>query len=71
VNFVHSKVIAWVAFDRAVCIAQEFGADGPLNRLVRLRSDIHYKVCHLQVSAETTLHKNDLLESFQAVRDID
>jgi GH15 family glucan-1,4-alpha-glucosidase len=51
-HFVHSKVMAWVAFDRAVRIAQEFGADGPLNRWVKLRSDIHDEVCRLGFSRE-------------------
>jgi GH15 family glucan-1,4-alpha-glucosidase len=51
-HFVHSKVMAWVAFDRAVRIAQEFGADGPLNRWVKLRSDIHDEICRLGFSRE-------------------
>jgi GH15 family glucan-1,4-alpha-glucosidase len=51
-HFVHSKVMAWVAFDRAVRIIQEFGADGPLDRWVRLRGDIHDEVCRLGFSRE-------------------
>ena len=51
-HFVHSKVMAWVAVDRAVRMVQEFGADGPLNRWVRLRSDIHDEVCRLGFSRE-------------------
>jgi GH15 family glucan-1,4-alpha-glucosidase len=51
-HFVHSKVMAWVAVDRAVRIVQEFGADGPLDRWVRLRSDIHDEVCRLGFSRE-------------------
>jgi GH15 family glucan-1,4-alpha-glucosidase len=51
-HFVHSKVMAWVAFDRAVRIVQEFGADGPLNRWIKLRSDIHDEVCRLGFSRE-------------------
>jgi GH15 family glucan-1,4-alpha-glucosidase len=51
-HFVHSKVMAWVAFDRAVRIVQEFGADGPLNRWVKLRSEIHDEVCRLGFSRE-------------------
>ena len=31
--FTHSKVMAWVAFDRAVRSAEEFGLDGPLDAL--------------------------------------
>ena len=51
-HFVHSKVMAWVAVDRAVRMVREFGADGPLNRWVRLRSDIHDEVCRLGFSRE-------------------
>jgi GH15 family glucan-1,4-alpha-glucosidase len=51
-HFVHSKVMAWVAFDRAVRIVQEFGTDGPLDRWVKLRSDIHDEVCRLGFSRE-------------------
>jgi GH15 family glucan-1,4-alpha-glucosidase len=51
-HFVHSKVMAWVAFDRAVRTIQEFGADGPLDRWIRIRSDIHDEVCRLGFSRE-------------------
>ena len=51
-HFVHSKVMAWVAFDRAVRTVQEFGTDGPLDRWVKLRSDIHDEVCRLGFSRE-------------------
>ena len=51
-HFVHSKVMAWLAFDRAVRMVQEFGVDGPLDRWVKLRSDIHDEVCSLGFSRE-------------------
>jgi GH15 family glucan-1,4-alpha-glucosidase len=44
--------MAWVAFDRAVRIVQEFGTDGPLDRWIKLRSDIHDEVCRLGFSRE-------------------
>jgi GH15 family glucan-1,4-alpha-glucosidase len=31
-HFVHSKVMAWVAFDRAVRTVERFGGDGPVDR---------------------------------------
>ena len=31
-HFTHSKVMAWVAFDRAVRSAEEFGREGPVDR---------------------------------------
>ena len=51
-HFVHSKVMGWVAFDRAIRIVQEFGEDGPLNRWVKLRSDIHDEICRFGFSRE-------------------
>ncbi|MHB8463949.1 MAG: glycoside hydrolase family 15 protein [Acidimicrobiales bacterium] len=43
-NFVHSKVMAWVAADRAVQTV-EAGFDGPVDRWRRLRDQIHSEVC--------------------------
>ena len=34
-HFTYSKVMAWVAFDRAIKSAEEFGLDGPLDALAR------------------------------------
>ncbi len=51
-HFVHSKVMAWVAVDRAIRTIQEFGEDGPLERWIRLRSDIHEEVCRFGFSKE-------------------
>ncbi len=44
-DFVHSKVMAWVAFDRAVKGVEEFGLDGPIDRWRTCRDDIHAEVC--------------------------
>jgi GH15 family glucan-1,4-alpha-glucosidase len=44
-HFTHSKVMAWVAFDRAVRSIEEFGLDGPLERWQEARSSIHQEVC--------------------------
>jgi len=44
-HFTHSKVLAWVAADRAVRTVEQGGYDGPLNRYRRLRDDIHADVC--------------------------
>ena len=51
-HFVHSKVMAWVAVDRAIRTIQEFGEDGPLERWIRLRNDIHEEVCRFGFSNE-------------------
>ena len=45
-HFVHSKTMAWVAFDRAVrTVEEEHGVDGPVDRWRRLRDEIHGEVC--------------------------
>jgi GH15 family glucan-1,4-alpha-glucosidase len=44
-HFTHSKVMAWVAFDRAVRSAEEFELAGPLDRWRRIRAAIHKDVC--------------------------
>ena len=43
-DFTHSKMMAWVAFDRAVRIHDEFGRDGPVNRWRELRDEIKDQV---------------------------
>lgn len=44
-HFTHSKVMAWVALDRAVRSVEEFGLEGPLDRWRALRDRIHREVC--------------------------
>jgi GH15 family glucan-1,4-alpha-glucosidase len=44
-HFVHSKVLAWVAFDRAITAIERFGLDGPADRWRALRARIHAEVC--------------------------
>jgi GH15 family glucan-1,4-alpha-glucosidase len=43
-HFVHSKVMSWVAFDRAVRSVEEQGLDGPVDRWRTLRDMIHAEV---------------------------
>jgi GH15 family glucan-1,4-alpha-glucosidase len=43
-HFTHSKVMAWVAFDRGVRAHEEFGRDGPVERWRALREEIHTEV---------------------------
>jgi GH15 family glucan-1,4-alpha-glucosidase len=44
-HFTHSKVMAWVAFDRAVSSAERFNLDGPIDRWRATRDRIHAEVC--------------------------
>src|SRR4051794_37145741 len=51
-HFTHSKVMAWVAFDRAVRSIDEFGLSGPREKWDALRDRIHAEVCHKGFNAE-------------------
>ena len=44
-HFTHSKVMAWVAFDRAIRSAEEFGLEAPLDEWRATRDTIHAQVC--------------------------
>src|SRR5688500_4788135 len=44
-HFVHSKMMAWVAFDRAVKGHQRLGLAGPCDRWIAMRDTIHEEVC--------------------------
>jgi GH15 family glucan-1,4-alpha-glucosidase len=44
-HFTYSKVMAWVALDRAVKAVEQFGVDGPLERWRAVRDEIHAEVC--------------------------
>ena len=51
-HFTHSKVMAWVALDRAVKSAEQFGLDGPLPRWRAVRDSIHDDVCRRGYNAD-------------------
>jgi GH15 family glucan-1,4-alpha-glucosidase len=59
-HFVHSKVMAWVAFDRAVQDIEQFGLPGPLERWRAVRDQIHQDVCEKGFSAA----KNSFTQSY-------
>jgi len=44
-HFTHSKVMCWVAFDRAVKLVEQFGMKGPVEHWRELRDRIHADVC--------------------------
>ena len=44
-HFTHSKMMAWVAVDRAVKAVEGHGVDGPVDRWRMLRDEIHSQVC--------------------------
>src|SRR5215510_636307 len=51
-HFTHSKVMAWVGFDRAVTTAERLGLPGPVDRWRQARDDIHKQVCDEGYDAE-------------------
>jgi GH15 family glucan-1,4-alpha-glucosidase len=44
-HFTHSKVMAWLAFERGIAMASEFGLDGPVDRWRAERAAIYADVC--------------------------
>ncbi len=44
-DFTHSKVMAWVAMDRAIKHVERLGVEGPVDRWRRVRQDIFDEVC--------------------------
>ncbi len=44
-QFVHSKVMAWVGFDRAVSAVESSGLEGPVDRWRALRQQVHDEIC--------------------------
>ncbi|WP_438001080.1 glycoside hydrolase family 15 protein [Sorangium sp. So ce185] len=43
--FTYSRVMAWVAFDRAVKTVEQLGLEGPVDRWRALRDAVHAEVC--------------------------
>jgi GH15 family glucan-1,4-alpha-glucosidase len=44
-HFTHSKVMAWVAFDRAVKAVERYGGSGAVDRWRQCRDEVHGEVC--------------------------
>ena len=44
-HFVHSKIMCWLAFDRMIASATEYGLEGPVERWREVRDEIHAEVC--------------------------
>lgn len=66
-HFTHSKIMAWVALDRAVKGIEEFGLDGDLARWRETRQAIHDDVCakgyHPGRRAFTQYYGSELLDA--------
>jgi GH15 family glucan-1,4-alpha-glucosidase len=59
-HFTHSKVMAWVAFDRAVRSIEEFAMEGPVDRWRAIRDTIHKQVCDKGFDEQ----QNSLVQSY-------
>jgi GH15 family glucan-1,4-alpha-glucosidase len=51
-HFVHGKLMSWVAFDRAIKFAEQFGMRGRLDNWRRLRSEIRDEILRRGFDAE-------------------
>ena len=67
-DFTHSKVMAWVAFDRGVQLADHMNVTGPqVTRWAELRDQVHAQVCeqgwNADVGAFTQYYGSDKLDA--------
>jgi GH15 family glucan-1,4-alpha-glucosidase len=66
-HFTFSKVMAWVAFDRAIKATEEFGLDGPVDDWKTQRKEIHDDVCanafNAKIGAFTQHYGSDTLDA--------
>ncbi len=59
-NFTHSKVMAWLAFDRTIKDAEKYQLEAPLERWRTIRDEIHRTVCERGFNRE----KNSFTQTF-------
>jgi len=66
-HFTHSKIMAWVAIDRAVRSVEEFGFNGDVERWRKVRQTIHDEVCekgfHPKRKAFTQFYGSEKLDA--------
>jgi GH15 family glucan-1,4-alpha-glucosidase len=66
-HFTHSKVLAWVAFDRAVEAVERWDRPGPVDRWRRIRAEIHEEVCregfNVALNSFTQAYGSDALDA--------
>jgi GH15 family glucan-1,4-alpha-glucosidase len=63
-HFTHSKVMAWVAFDRGVQAVERFDRPGPVERWRKVRAEIHREVCERGFDVEV----NSFTQSYGSKR---
>jgi GH15 family glucan-1,4-alpha-glucosidase len=66
-HFVHSKGMAWLAFDRGVRTVDEFGLSGPRDRWAAQRDEVHAQICDegfdRELNAFTQAYGSKLLDA--------
>jgi GH15 family glucan-1,4-alpha-glucosidase len=62
-HFTHSKVMAWVAFDRGIKAIETYGLKGPVDEWRAVRSTIHQEVCRQGFSQEL----NSFVQSYDSI----
>ncbi len=63
-HFTYSKVMAWVAFDRAIQLAEHHNLDVPLDAWKHTRDEIHEEVCQKGFDKR----KNSFVQSYETRR---
>ncbi len=61
-HFTHSKVMAWVAFDRGIKAVERFGEKGPIERWRHVRDAIHAQVCEAGFDTQ----RNTFVQSYHS-----
>jgi GH15 family glucan-1,4-alpha-glucosidase len=61
-HFIHSKVMAWVAFDRVIKDAERDAVEAPIERWTRIRDAIHAEVCARGFDAK----QNSFVQSYES-----
>jgi GH15 family glucan-1,4-alpha-glucosidase len=61
-HFVHSKLMAWLAFDRMIASAGMFGLEGPVEHWAQIRDAIHADICRNGYDA----HRNTFVQYYGA-----
>ena len=66
-HFTHSKVMAWVAFDRAIKGVEFYGLKGPAEHWRQIRAEIHDEICarafNANLGAFTQVYDSDVLDA--------
>lgn len=59
-HFTHSKVMCWVAFDRAIKDVEALGLEAPVERWKKVREAIHQQICQRGYDAD----RNTFVQSY-------